>query len=223
MTSNYLKLMCFTVVIGLTSCKTEQKEESAMNANVLLQEWTGDFQGTPAFDKMSVDNIKEAMEVGMKENLVEIDSIANQTTQPTFENTILGMERAGQTLNRVFTYYGILSRNMSSPEFRKIQSELAPKLSEFQSKITQNEKLFNRIKTIYEASKKTPLDADQQRVVDLIYQQFAMNGAELNAEKKKRYAESHKEFSRRYTKLSNNVLHDEENYVTYLTKDQLGG
>ena len=112
---------------------------------------------------------------------------------------------------------------MSSPEFREIQAELAPKLSEFRSKISQNEKLFQRIKTVYEASQKNPLEPQEQRVVDLTYKQFEMNGANLDAEKKKRYAEINKELSTLYTKFSNNVLHDEENYVTYLTKDQLGG
>lgn len=112
---------------------------------------------------------------------------------------------------------------MSSPEFREVQAELAPKLSEFQSKISQNEKLFQRIKTVYEASQKNQLEPEEQRVVDLIYKQFEMNGANLDAEKKKRYAEINKELSILYTKFSNNVLHDEENYVTYLTEDQLGG
>jgi peptidyl-dipeptidase Dcp len=133
------------------------------------------------------------------------------------------MESAGKTLDRVFTYYGILSSNMSSPEFREIQAELAPKLSEFRSKISQNEKLFQRIKAVYEASQNNPLEPQEQRVVDLTYKQFEMNGANLDAEKKKRYAEINKELSTLYTKFSNNVLHDEENYVTYLTKDQLGG
>jgi peptidyl-dipeptidase Dcp len=133
------------------------------------------------------------------------------------------MERSGSELDRVFRYYGILSANMSTPEFRAIQSELAPKLSEYQSKINQNEQLFQRIKAVYDASQKTPLPADQQRVVDLTYNGFAMNGAELNTEKKQRYAEINKELSSLYTKFSNNVLHDEENYVTYLTEAQLGG
>jgi peptidyl-dipeptidase Dcp len=191
--------------------------------NPLLQEWKGPYGGVPAFDTMDVNDIQEAVEVGMKLNLAEIDAIANSTEAPTFENTIAAMERSGAELDRVFSYYGIMSSNMSSPEFREIQAKLAPKLSEFSSKINQNKALFDRIKSVYEASLVTPLDADQQRVVELTYNGFAMRGAELSADKKARYAAIDKELSTLYNTFSDNVLHDEENYVTYLNADQLDG
>ncbi|MEF3078719.1 M3 family metallopeptidase [Winogradskyella poriferorum] len=224
MISKVFKATVLSSIILFTSCKEEQKtDDKSMTENILLQEWTGPYQGVPAFDKMNVADVKEAVEKGMELQLEEIDAIANNTEAPTFENTIVAMESAGKTLDRVFTYYGILSSNMSSPEFREVQAELAPKLSEFRSKISQNEKLFQRIKAVYEASQKSSLEPQEQRVVDLTYKQFEMNGANLDAEKKKRYAEINKELSTLYTKFSNNVLHDEENYVTYLTEDQLGG
>jgi peptidyl-dipeptidase Dcp len=191
--------------------------------NPLLQDWKGPYGGVPAFDTMDVNDIQEAVEVGMKLNLAEIDAIANSTEAPTFENTIAAMERSGAELDRVFSYYGIMSSNMSSPEFREIQAKLAPKLSEFSSKINQNKALFDRIKSVYEASLVTPLDADQQRVVELTYNGFAMRGAELSADKKARYAAIDKELSTLYNTFSDNVLHDEENYVTYLNADQLDG
>ena len=106
--------------------------------------------------KWTVKDIQEAVEIGMKLNLAEIDAIANSTEAATFENTIAAMERSGAELDRVFSYYGIMSSNMSSPEFREIQAELAPKLSEFSSNISQNKALFDRIKTVYEASLVTP-------------------------------------------------------------------
>jgi peptidyl-dipeptidase Dcp len=112
---------------------------------------------------------------------------------------------------------------MSSPEFRIIQRELAPKLSEYSSLISQNEKLFERVSAIYKASKINPLENDQQRVLDLTYKSFAMNGAALDKDKKQRYAEINLELSKLYNDFSNNVLHDEENYVTYLDETQLGG
>ncbi|MCZ4408360.1 M3 family metallopeptidase [Cryomorphaceae bacterium 1068] len=200
----------------------EETTETTVD-NILLKEWTGPYGGVPAFDQMNVADVKPAMLKGMEMNLEDIEAIANNPEPPTFENTIVAMERAGEELNLASTYYGIWSSNMSSPEFREIQSELAPLFSEFRSKISQNEKLFQRIKAVYDASQTTPLPADQQRVVDLTYKQFEMNGAELDEAKKERYAEINKELSSLYTKFSNNVLHDEENYVTYLTEDQLGG
>ena len=91
-------------------------------------------------------------------------------------------------------------------EFREIQKEMAPKLSDFRSKISQNKILFQRIKSVYDNSQKEPLEDDQQRVTQLIYEQFAMNGAELDEEKKKRYAAINKELSELYTNFSNNIL-----------------
>ncbi|WP_108840595.1 M3 family metallopeptidase [Aquimarina sp. Aq78] len=228
--STTFKTVALSAIVLLASCnqkketvETTTASEPKETANVLLTKWTGPYGGTPAFDKMNVADIKPALEKGMELNLKEIDEIANNSEAPTFENTIVAMERSGAELDRVFTYYGILSSNMSSPEFRDVQKEMAPKLSEFSSKISQNEKLFKRIKTVYDNAQKTPLEADQQRVVDLTYKSFAMNGAELDEEKKKRYAAINKELSELYTNFSNNVLEDEEGYVTYLTKDQLSG
>ena len=214
------------LLVSAISCKKTEKEDKTEvmeTTNALLKDWEGPYGGVPAFDQMKVSDVKEALEKGMELHLAEVESIADQTSEPTFENTIEAMERAGKKIDDVFVYYGIFSSNMSNPEFREIQKEMSPVLSEYRSKISQNEKLFERIKAVYEKSQKEALAPDQQRVVDLIYKNFEMNGANLDPEKKKRYAEINKELSALYTQFSNNVLHDEENYITYLNKDQLGG
>ena len=141
-------LMLFLIVImTIISCKKEKEEEPLVD-NLLLKEWTGPYGGVPAFDQMKVEDVKAGMIQGMDLNLKDIDAIANNPEAPTFENTIEEMERSGKELDRGFTYYGILSGNMSTPEFRDIQTELAPLFSEFRSKITQNEKLFKRVMTV---------------------------------------------------------------------------
>ena len=216
-------LIIVLITISFACTQEPEKEKDSMIENILLQEWTGPYGGVPAFDQMKVEDIKPAMLKGMEMNLEDIEVIANNPEAPTFENTIVEYEKSGAEYKRAGNYYGIYSANLSSPEFRAIQEELAPKFSEFQSKIIQNEKLFQRIKAVYEASLENPLEPDQQRVVELTYISFAMNGAELDEEKKAKYAEINKELSSLYTKFSNNVLHDEENYVTYLSKEQLGG
>ena len=196
------------------------------NSNPMMNQWSDksvEFGGVPAFDKMNPEQVKEAMLKGMELSLKDYNTIANNLEEPSFENTIEEMERSGKLLDDVYSYYGILSSNMSSPEFRKIQGELAPKLSEYSSLISQNEKLFKRISSVYEASLTTPLENDKQRVLDLTYKSFAMSGAALDANKKQRYAEINLELSKLYNDFSNNVLHDEENYVTYLDETQLGG
>ena len=206
-----------------TSMAKEQPQATQQEQNLLLAEWTGPFGGVPAFDKMSLVNIRPALEQGMAAHLAEINTIAANPAAPTFENTIAAMEKAGQPLSRAMVYYGIWSSNMSSPEFRKIQAELAPQLAEYRSKISQNKKLFDRIKAVHDNAQNIPLPADQQRVVDLIYEEYVMEGAGLDDKAKERYAAINKELSSLYTSYGNNVLADEESYVTYLTKDQLSG
>jgi peptidyl-dipeptidase Dcp len=221
--------------MALSACGTGQKSspapqpeqvvkvETAVMKNELLKEWNGPYGGVPNFKAMNLADLQPAMEKGMQMHLEEINAIANNPAAPTFENTILAMQKAGKPLDRAFTYYSIWSSNISSPEFRDIQQELAPQISEYSSKISQNQKLFDRIKAVYEASQKNPLEPQKQRAVQLIYEDFAMEGADLNEADKARYAAINKELSSLYTTFSNNVLAEEENYVVFLTKDQLGG
>lgn len=192
-------------------------------SNVFLAEWDGPHGGVPAFDKMDLAQLKPALEAGMAMNLAEVDAIATNPAAPSFENTILALEDSGRKLGDVFAYYGILSSNMSTPEFRTIQQEMAPKLSEFSSKITQNEKLFARVKAVYESPRVKKMKPEEQRLVWLVYNSFAHDGATLEGEAKERYAAIDKRLAELYTQFGNNVLHDEESYVTYLTNKELGG
>ena len=198
-------------------------QASAPAANPLLAEWTGPHGGVPAFDKMDLAALKPALEAAMAKNLVEIDAIANDPAPPTFENTIVALERAGDELGRVFVYFGLWGGNLSTPEFRAVQREMSPKLAEFNSKITQNDALFARVKAVHESLETKKLRPDQQRLVWLAYDGFASNGATLQGEKKARYAEIQKKLAALHTAFANNVLADEEGYVTYFTKEQAGG
>ncbi|CAM4129045.1 M3 family metallopeptidase [Pseudoalteromonas byunsanensis] len=218
-----------TLALTLSGCSSTYSEHSTTQAqqveqaNVLLQEFAGPYQGVPQFDKMNIADLKPALEFGMAEQLSEIELIANNPEKPTFKNTIVALERAGQTLDRVYTYYGIWSANKSSPELRAIRSEMAPKLSAFQSKITQNSKLFERVKTVYESQEFKKLTSEQQRITWMTYNSFARNGATLKGEAKERYAQINEQLASLYTKFSSNVLADEENYVVYLNDQQLSG
>lgn len=217
--STFVHLLFSLVIMIYFSCDQPKKDTD----NTLLNPWIGPFEGIPAFDQVRVEDVEEAMLSAMASHLEEIQTIADDTAPPTFENTIVAMERSGYQLERAYAYYGVLSRNQSTPEFRDIQKKLAPDFADYRSKIIQNEKLFKRIATVYEFSKQNPLEADQQRLLEWTYQTYEMSGSALDKEKKNRYAEINKELSQLYTSFSNNVLHDEENYITYLTEDQLGG
>jgi peptidyl-dipeptidase Dcp len=192
-------------------------------SNPLAADWTGPYNGVPAFDEMAVDLIGPALEQGMEKNLAELQAIADNPEPPTFVNTIEAMERSGWQLRRTFTYYSIYSGNLSSPEFREVQREMAPKLADFQSRITQNKPLFKRIEAVRNSKEFEQLRPDQQRLVTLIYDQFARNGATLDDAAMKRYAEINQRLAELHTRFANNVLADEEKYVLYLDESQLGG
>ena len=125
MHSNLLKGVGVVATVLVAACTDRAREmsneESRDESNVLLAEWSGHFGGVPAFDNMDLAALKPALEAGMAMNLDEVDAIASNSQPPTFENTILAMERAGRDLGRVFTYWGIWSSNLSTPEFREIQ------------------------------------------------------------------------------------------------------
>jgi peptidyl-dipeptidase Dcp len=211
------------ILMAVAASALAQAEEVVKEQNVLLAPWTGPYGGVPAFDKMDLEALKPALEVAMAKQLEEIETIVAETDPPSFENTILALERSGRDLNRVFTYWRIWSGNRSTPEFRAIQKEMAPRLAEFGSKITQNPALFARVKAVYESDATKALRPDQQRLVLLVYDGFARNGATLEGEKKLRYAEINQRLAELYTAFGNNVLADEEGYVTYLTDKELGG
>jgi peptidyl-dipeptidase Dcp len=191
--------------------------------NILLAEWTGPYGGVPPFDRMRIEDLEPALEAGMAMSLAEIDEIAVNTEPPTFDNTIVAMERAGRALSRVFTVSGIWRSNVSTPDSREVQQRVAPKVAKYRSQITQNDKLFERIRAVWEGDEMSSLRPDQQRVVQLVYDRFARNGATLEGAAKERYAEINQRLAVVQSQFGNNILADEEGYVVYLREQQLGG
>ena len=226
-----ITLLSAAVCLALTGCagtadKAPQQVKLLQDKqydNALLKPFSGPYQGVPHFDKMDLALLEPAVDIAMADNLKEIEAIANNPAKPTFENTIVALEKSGAALDRIFTYYGIWSANLSSPEFRDIQSRVVPKYSAYSSKITQNTKLFKRIQAVYEGEEFQKLTPEEQRITKMRYDGFARNGATLTGDDAKRYAEINLELSKLHTKFANNVLADEENYVVYLTEEQLSG
>ncbi|WP_369061505.1 M3 family metallopeptidase [Caulobacter sp. 73W] len=195
---------------------------SMAQTNPLTQKWTGPYGGVPAFDKAKVSDVKAALEIGMAENLKEIDAITAQTAAPTFDNTIVPLEDAGRTLSDVFTYWGIWGGNMSTPEFRAVQQEMSPVLAAFNDKINQNPALFKRVEAVYNSPAKAKLTPEQQRVTWLYYTNFVRSGAKLDQAAKTRIGEINKRLASLFSTFSNNLLADEETYIE-LTQADLAG
>lgn len=214
-------------VLVLFGCKSEDAPSTDAMAvtsdNPLLAPMTGPYSGVPAFDKMDLADLKPAMIKAMALSLSELDDIAGNPAAATFENTIEAMEGSGRTFSRVLSFYGIWSSNLSTPEFREIQGELTGLLADYSSKITQNKQLFDRISAVRNGEEMKALSPSRQRLVQQVYDGFALNGATLSGAEKDRYAEINARMAELRTRFSNNVLADEENYVLYLNDAQIGG
>ncbi len=212
-------------VLALFACTKSDKSASKSSSahNILLVEWSGPYGGVPPFDRVKVEQFKPALEEAMAQALAEVEKIAANPAAPTFENTIAALERSGKRLDRVDAVYGVWSGNMSSDAFRAVEQEMAPKLAEFRNKVMQNARLFERIQKIYNARESAGLSPEQQRLVWDYYTDFLREGANLTPEQKQAVGRINRQLADLYTRFSNNLLHDEESYALYLTKDQLGG
>ena len=191
--------------------------------NPLLEKWTGPYGGLPPFDKVKVSDFKPAFESAMADNLKEVDAIADNTEPPTFQNTIEAFEKAGATYNRLNTIYGVWSSTMNTGDFQAVQSELDPKIAEFNDKITQNEKLFKRIEAVYNSKDKEQLTPEQQRLIWFDYDNFIRFGAKLDAPSKARLGEINQKLAGLYTSFIQNLLADEGGHVLFLKEADLTG
>src|SRR5690606_38561860 len=192
--------------------------------NPLLAEWTGPYGGVPPFDRVRIEHFKPALETAMREQLEEIERIVANPEPPTFENTIVALERSGRTLDRVMAVYGVWASNMSSPEFQAVEREMAPRLAEFSDRITQNEALFRRIEAVYESPEKAELTPEQQRLVWLYYTNFVRAGAKLGPQEKARLSEINQRLAELFTKFNQNVLADEsDRYLVLESEADLAG
>src|SRR6185295_20268697 len=130
-TSTMRDLLTRTVVLLVATMMIGNSSAMHMNTedNPLLAKWEGPYGGIPPFDRVQIPLFKPALEAGMAENLAEIQRIANDPAPPSFENTIVAMERTGQSLDRVATLYGVWGATMSSPDYQAVQREMAPRLA----------------------------------------------------------------------------------------------
>ena len=182
----------------------------------LLAPWTGPLGGAPNFATVKVADLKPALESAMAANNGEIAAIANNPAPPTFANTIVAMEKAGDALNRVGTIYGIWSSNLKTPDVAAVETEMAPRLAAFADAITQNPKLFARIDAVYNSPTKAKLTPEEQRLVWVYWTRFVQQGAKLSPAAKAAYAANNQKLAALYTQFSQNQLADEESYVLTL-------
>ena len=199
-------------------------QQAAAMTNPLVGKWEGPYGGVPPFELVQVPLFKPAIEAALAERLADTQKIANNTEAPTFENTITALERAGKTLDRVQTIYGVWSSTMASSDFQLVQREMAPKFAAANDQITQNEALFKRIESVYNSPEKSRLTSEQQRLVWLYYTNFVRSGARLDAKAKARLSQINQQLAGLYTRFSQNVLAEEnEQFIELKSEADLAG
>lgn len=194
--------------------------ESVKPDNVITLKWTGNYGGIPPLDKIKVSDFKPALEIAMAEKLAEIEKIAINPEPPTFENTIAALERSGKMYDRVLTIFGIWSSTMNTEDFQAVETEMAPKLSEFDDKIVQNVKLFKKIEELYNVRETSNLTPEQQRLVWNDYTYFVSAGAKLDSDAKQKLSNINQELATLFTKFGQNLLADESNGMVVIKNEK---
>jgi peptidyl-dipeptidase Dcp len=160
----------------------------------------------PAFDKIKDEHFLPAYAAGMREHLREIDTIANNSKAPTFDNTIVAMERSGQLLTRVGTTFSNLQGANTNDTLDAIDREMSPKLAAHADTIYLNDKLFQRVKTLYAKRDKAGLDAESKYLLERYYKDFVRAGANLSAADKDKLKAYNSELAGLQTTFAQNVL-----------------
>jgi peptidyl-dipeptidase Dcp len=194
-----------TIIDSQTMSKDTSAETDA--ANPFYQDSSLYLQ-FPAFDKISNSDYAPAFEKGMAENLVEIEAIANNPEAATFENTMIAMEKGGQTLSRVASVFFALSSANTNDDIKALRTEIAPKLSAHSDEILLNSKLFARVKALHDQLPALKLDAESDRLVKESYKDFVGAGAQLSDEDKVKLKALNSELAILTTQFSQNVLEE---------------
>ncbi|ACB96818.1 M3 family metallopeptidase [Beijerinckia indica] len=191
--------------------------------NPLLAAWTGPF-AAPPFDRLKPDHFMPAFTEAFVRARAEIDAIAANPEEPTFENTIAALERAGEDLTRVSLTFFNLAGADTNDALEEVERDIAPLLSRHRSATYLNEDLFRRIESLREQGEKLGLDAEQARVLERYHIAFSRNGGGLPQEAKARLAAIAERLATLGTQFSQNVLADEKAYRLVLeTPEDLAG
>lgn len=191
--------------IALSIGAAVQLSAHSMNDNPLLSESTLPFN-YPHFDLIKVEHYAPAFEAGMAQQKQEIDAIASNPAAPTFDNTIVALERSGRTLGRASRVFFNLSGTVTNPEMQQIEKLMAPKLAAHGDSIRLNSALFERIQSLYQRRAELGLDPESDRLLERYYKDFVRAGARLNEADKTYLRALNAELATLHTTFAQNVL-----------------
>ena len=217
------KTFLILLVIGniLTIEAQEKNENTTMNP--FFQAFDTPFN-VPPFDKIKNEHFKPAIIEGIKKHEEEINAIANSEATPTFENTILAMENAGELLSNVNTVFSNLNSANTNNEIQNIAKEVAPNLSAHRDNIYLNEKLFARVKALWDKKESLGLNLEQAKILDNSYKDFVRSGANLSDSDKEILRKINGELSLISLKYGQNILAETNKYELVIdSKKDLAG
>ena len=162
----------------------------------------------PAFDQIKNEDYAPAFAEGMRQQAAEIDAIANNKAAPTFDNTIVAMEKSGLLLSRVSSVFGNLSGANTNDTFKALERELSPKLAAHSDAIRLNAKLYARIKSLYDKRDKLHLDAESKYLLERYNTDFVRAGAKLSDADKEKLKAMNAELAKLQTTFAQNVLEE---------------
>lgn len=204
--------------IAMTFIACNSKDE-----NPLLSTETTPY-GVPAFDKIKVEHYAPAFEEALRLAKEEVNAIADNAEEPTFDNTIVALDRAGGLLDKVSSaFFNVLEAD-GNDEMNEVAEYVSPLLTEHSDQILLNEKLFNRIKAIYNKRETLNLSPEDMRLLTETYKSFVRNGANLDDASKKRLSEINKELAILSLRFAQNVQSETNNYELFITdENELSG
>lgn len=198
MKNQIISVACGAALIGSVACSDNARK------NPFLEPYTTPYE-IPPFDQISYEDYLPALEAGIAQHQNEIDSIAANTEAPTFENTILALDRSGEILDKVVAVFANLDESNSSPEMVEIAEKFYPMLSKHRDETAMNDKLFERVKYLYDHPE-LGYASDQRRMIEETYKSFTRSGALLDADKKEQLKTVNSELTDLYLQFNKNLL-----------------
>lgn len=181
------------------------ESETVLNDNPFMAKSTLPYEA-PDFDQIKNEDFKPAMEAGIETNEKEIEEIANNPEDPTFENTLVALERSGEDLTRVRRVFSLLTGANTNDTFQDLQEEMAPKFAALNDAIYLNDELFARVKTIHSQLDDLDLDAESKRLVEYYYDRFELAGANLSSEDKEKMKKLNGELAKLQSQFNNKLI-----------------
>lgn len=193
------------------------------DTNPLLQPWTGPYQGVPPWDKLDPELFPDAFAKAMAEVRAEVQAVIDDPAEPTFENTHVPMQLAGETMERLLALWGVQTSNKSNDRVEDIDAEWSPKLTTFYTELFLDPKLFARYKTVYDKRHASGLDAQQIRIVERSHDEMVRDGANLSPADKARLVSLNSRLEGLFSAFSSKLLGDEKLYTFVTDKAELAG